>query len=123
MKQIMASRSMNITFPDYRFFTSAIVGGPLPIAVGIAAGLKRSSSTQRVWCFTGDMAARGGAFHEASQYACGNDLPIQFVIEDNALSCDSPTDKCWGEWRLEKSTRYQYVRTFPHVGVDAYITF
>jgi len=123
MQQIMASHSMNLAFPDYRFFTSAIVGGPLPIAVGVAAGIKRSGSKQLVWCFTGDMAARSGAFHEAHQYAQGHDLPIRFVVEDNGLSCDSPTDKCWGEWGPAKSTRYQYVRVYPHVGVGAYVNF
>src|SRR5262245_53053446 len=32
MAQIVAGKSMNLNFPEHRFFTSAIVGGILPIA-------------------------------------------------------------------------------------------
>jgi len=55
MAQIMEGRSMNLAFPEHRFFTSAIVGGILPIAVGVAAAKQNT-----VWCFVGDMAAMGG---------------------------------------------------------------
>ena len=51
--QIKQGRSMNISAP--RFFTSAIVGGTLSIAVGVAKVL--FGSGRRVWCFVGDMAA------------------------------------------------------------------
>jgi pyruvate dehydrogenase E1 component alpha subunit len=120
MAQIMAGRSMNLAFPQYRFFTSAIVGGILPIAVGVAA------AGYRVWCFIGDMAASTGAFHEARQYADGHRLPIEFVIEDNGMSTNSPTADCWG---IPKSLtpprfiRYQYKRTTEHVGTGQFVHF
>lgn len=121
MDEVLAGRSMNISSQKHRFFTSAIVGGTLPIATGVAAALKRQGSQRKVWCFVGDMAASTGAFHEATKYARGHDLPIVFVVEDNMLSCDSPTGECWG-WGgvLEKET-YIYARKYPHAGIGRYV--
>jgi pyruvate dehydrogenase E1 component alpha subunit len=123
MDEIKAGRSMNLHFPEHRFHTSAIVGGCLPIAVGVAAGIKRRGSNERVWCFVGDMAASIGAFSDATRYACGQRLPIRFVVEDNALSCDSPTAECWGEDRTPDVEIYHYDRKHPHVGTGTWIAF
>jgi TPP-dependent pyruvate/acetoin dehydrogenase alpha subunit len=127
MQEILAGHSMNLMNHEHRFFTSAIVGGTLSIAVGVAAALKRSGSTRKVWCFIGDMAATTGAFHEARAYAEGNDLPIVFIIESNGFSTDSPTSKCWG---IAPSLRmshmiihYNYDRTYPHVNIDKFVHF
>ena len=122
--EILAGRSMNIHNLEHRFFTSAIVGGTLSIAVGVAASLKRQGASRQVWCFVGDMAATIGAMHEAVLYSRGNDLPIRFVIEDNKLSVNSPTDECWGlETYDSKCRRYEYVRQTPHVGIDRWVQF
>lgn len=124
MERICAGRSMNLSFPDHRFFTSAIVGGCLPIATGVALGLKRAHRPEKVWCFCGDMAATTGAFAEASRYSERQNLPIQFVIEDNALSCDSPTFECWGrETPQAHKIIYQYRREWPHVGSGKFVSF
>jgi pyruvate dehydrogenase E1 component alpha subunit len=128
MAEILAGRSMNLLFPEYRFFTSAIVGGCLPIAVGVAAGIKRHGLRSRAWCFVGDMAGTVGAFHEAQQFAEGHALPITFVVEDNGLSCDSPTDECWGADVMARDdprnvSRYRYRRQFPHVGIGKWVAF
>lgn len=120
MTEILAGRSMNISSPTHRFVTSAIVGGCLPIAVGVAAALKRQGSTRKAWCFVGDMASTTGAFHEAKEYAQRQDLPITFVIEDNGMSCDSPTRECWG--RASNKPKVQWIvyeRTYPHSGIGA----
>lgn len=121
--QILAGRSMNITDTNPRFFSSAIVGGCLPIAVGVALGLKKRMSKRMVWCFIGDMAATTGAFHEAHKFAVGHDLPIKFVIEDNGLSCDSPTKDVWGENEAFKILPYLYKRSHPHVGTGKFVQF
>jgi len=125
-REIMAGRSMNLVFTQHHFYTSAIVGSMLSIATGTAAGLKHAGSTRRVWCFVGDMAASTGAFHEAHQYAVARDLPITFVIEDNGLSTNTPTTECWGapqKPRGGKIFRYDYVRTWPHVGSGTWVQF
>ena len=121
MSEIRAGRSMNICSPEHRFHSSAIVGGCLPIAVGVAAALKRAFIPWRVWCFVGDMAGTTGAFIEANAYARGHGLPITFVIENNNLSCDTPTAECWGHGEAEDVRMYSYKRAYPHSGIGRYV--
>lgn len=117
MDEILAGRSMMLHFPEYHFLTSAIMGGILPIACGLAA------AGEKVWCFVGDMAASGGAFHEAAKYAAGHNLKITFVIEDNGLSTNTPTVESWGYGRFRNIHRYQYERTTAHCGTGSYVAF
>ena len=127
MQEIMAGRSMHINSREYRFFTSAIVGGVLPIALGTAMGIQRLrlGHKSKVWVFVGDMAAESGTFHEVVKYARLNRLPIFFTVEDNLLSVNSPTQTVWGNSRLapEPVVRYGYVRTQHHVGAGQWVTF
>lgn len=125
---ILAGRSMYLQFPKYNVFSSAIVGGILPIALGVAHGIRRTTSAATVWAFVGDMAARTGLFHETKQYAIGNQLPLRFVIEANGLSTDTPTDIAWGRNKWEDDDDpyirgYEYTRNYPHVGVGSHVTF
>ena len=126
MSEIMAGRSMSLMFPEHNLFTSAIVGGILPIAVGVAYALK--DIDQHVWCFIGDMTACSGIFQESVNYAYTHKLPIQFIIENNGLSCNTPTDETitiwesigyeYHDWPVIK---YDYKRTFPHVGIGKWV--
>ena len=121
--EIMAGRSMNLFSPEHRFFTSAIVGGILPIAVGVAAAINRQKGHERVWVFVGDMAASIGTFQDAVKYSKGHNLPIEFIIEDNGYSCNSPTKEIWGKEDNNNVWSYQYERTYPHVGIGRFIKF
>lgn len=118
MAQILLGRSMNLNFPEYRFFTSAIVGGIVPIATGVAyAG-------ERVWCFIGDMTESIGIFTESYTYSVCQDLPIIFVCEDNGMSTNSPTRECWGlKGGDSKFKSYKYKRQWPHVGTGKFVSF
>ncbi len=107
-----------------RFYASAIVGGCLPIATGVAAAIKRQGGSEHVWCFVGDMAASTGAYSDCWRYAAGFDLPITFVIEDNGKSTNTPTAETWGPGCPQaklfvpaKTRRYVYASDFPHIGV------
>lgn len=127
---ILAGRSMFWSSPAHRFLTSAIVGGILPIATGVAAAIQRqrweAGTERQVWVFVGDMAATTGIFHEAVHYADGQDLPIHFVVEDNGFSTDSPTVECWGQEILVESPRlqrYSYKRVYPHVNSGKWVNF
>lgn len=125
-KAICDGHSMTLQLPEHRFFSTAIVGGQLAIATGIAAALKRQKCHRKVWCFMGDMAATLGAFHDAYGYSFHNKLPINFVVEDNGWSCDSPTDECWGiktSEHLVDVRRYKYERQHPHVGTGKWVAF
>ncbi len=122
---IRAGRSIALCFPEHRILSSAIVGGTLPIAVGLAMASVRNNSYDSVWCFVGDMTARTGAFHEATQYAAGHRLPITFVVEDNGLSVCTPTREAWAAsddvvWNIRS---YDYVNPWPHSGAGVRVNF
>ncbi|KKM92795.1 hypothetical protein LCGC14_1214870 [marine sediment metagenome] len=117
--EILANRSITINNSEYRFFSSAIVGGILPIAVGVAM------TGQTVWCFCGDMAGHTGMFYECQKYAQRHNLPITFVIEDNGHSVCSPTEIVWGTEKEKANViHYQYESVYPHQGSsDKFVVF
>ena len=106
--EILKGHSITLNNNHYHFFSSAIVGGICPIALGVAM------SGQKCWVFVGDMAAETGIFHECVKYAHGHKLPIRFVVEDNGVSVDTPTELVW---------RYSYQRQYPHQGSGKWVTF
>jgi pyruvate dehydrogenase E1 component alpha subunit len=126
-EQIISGKSMEIYSKEHKFLTSGIVPGQIPIALGIAQGLKiNGSENGRVWAFCGDMAAESGIFYECVKYADNHDLPITFVVEDNGLSVDTPTEVVWGglESNLRRNTmRYVYSSGIPHQGVGKEVGF
>jgi len=125
---IKNANSSHINSKKYKFFTSAIVGGIIPIALGVAMGIKMKNKSDHVWCFVGDMAAEMGCFEEAWKYALGEKLPITFIIEDNDLGCNTPVNEVWklrgknSEGYL-KIIYYKYIRKYPHYGIGEWITF
>jgi TPP-dependent pyruvate/acetoin dehydrogenase alpha subunit len=130
MAEIMAGRSIALCFPEHRFFSSAIVGGNLPIALGVALGIKRRGGSERVYVFVGDMTAGTGAFHECMTYAFGHDLPIRFVVERNGKSVCTPTQEVWGGDRvpppyrpLKNVVEFDYELPWPHSGAGKRIEF
>ena len=108
-----------------KFYSSSIVGGILPIATGAALALKRKNSPRRVWCFIGDMTFETGDFHLSHKYSKNFDLPIQFVVEDNNMSTNTPTDGTWnGKSNIpENVIYYKYERGFPHHGTGNWVLF
>jgi pyruvate dehydrogenase E1 component alpha subunit len=114
-RQIIEHGSMHIF--DKKFFTSAIVGGIAPIALGVAKALKMKNSPDKVWCFLGCAGARCGISMECIEYAIGQDLPIIFVIEDNDRCVRASTSATWGKRNGQgKIIHYQYERLYHHAG-------
>jgi pyruvate dehydrogenase E1 component alpha subunit len=122
-KDILDGRSITLCYPEYRIFSSAIMGGSVSIALGAALSAKRNSSAERIWVFVGDMTAHTGAFAEASMYAAGHALPITFVIEDNGRSVTTDTERAWGSNRKVDVQAYQYVPKWPHSGIGKFVHF
>ncbi len=122
--EIMAGRSMHIFNKEYKFFTSSIVNGCTPIAVGVAMGIKARGGLEKVWLFVGDMAASVGVFQECFDYARGHELPIRFVVEDNGMSTNTPTAITWGDRSLGAYVRtYSYERVYPHINCGKFVEF
>ena len=61
----------------------AIVGGHLPIATGLALGLKYRKENGTVVGFFGDGAVNEGEFHESMNLAAIWNLPVIFFLENN----------------------------------------
>ena len=128
--EILAGRSISLCFPKYRIVSSAIVTGVLPMAVGVAMGLKRRGEAARVHCFVGEMTAETGAFHECLKYSTNHQLPIRFIIEDNGKSVCTDTREAWNQPVLtyENSRHplvvcYKYQSKYPHAGAGVRVQF
>jgi len=74
-------------------FSTAIVGGGIPLAVGVALALKMDKKPNCVVCFFGDGASNTGAFHEGLNMAAIWKLPIVFVCENNQYAVSTPVAK------------------------------
>tara|TARA_B100000029_G_C17576716_1_gene958372 strand:+ start:190 stop:789 length:600 start_codon:yes stop_codon:yes gene_type:complete len=129
-KEIMEGKSISLCFPKYKIYSSAIVGGVLPIAVGMAISLKRRKSKNKVFCFMGDMTSETGIAHESIKYSRNKKLPIHFIVEDNNKSVCTDTRKVWSQRKLtyEKSsdkyvTYYKYNLKYPHSGAGKRVQF
>ena len=61
----------------------AIVGGQLPIAVGLALAIKHRQQSHVALCFLGDGAVNQGEFHESMNLASIWKLPVLFILENN----------------------------------------
>ena len=122
---IVEGRSMATSSSKNKFYSSAIVGGIIPIALGAAMGLKRSGSDRKVWCFIGDMTFETGVFHESYKYSKNFNLPLEFVVEDNNLSVHTPTDAAWGVRQdvPKDIIYYKYENGYPHHGTGAWVNF
>ncbi len=69
---------------------NAIVGGGLPVAVGLGLA-DRMSGTERVTaCFFGEGAMAEGAFHEAMNLAALWKSPVLFCCENNLYAMGTP---------------------------------
>jgi TPP-dependent pyruvate/acetoin dehydrogenase alpha subunit len=75
--------SQDISHPDSRFFSGAILGGAISIAVGAAFALKHRGVKQVSVSGFGEGATDEGAVWEAMNYAGKQKLPMLFVIENN----------------------------------------
>ena len=129
-KEILNGKSIYLCFPEYKIYSSAIVGGTLPIAVGVALSIKRKKLKDKVYCFIGDMTSENGIAHETIKYSINKKLPIHFIIEDNKKSVCADTRKTWSQKKLtyEKKankyiTYYKYHLKYPHAGAGKRVEF
>lgn len=76
--------SMHLFDASKKFFGgNAIVGGGLPLAVGLALADKMRKSSAITACFFGDGAVAEGEFHESMNLAALWRLPVLFICENN----------------------------------------
>lgn len=125
LREIIKGKSMSLNFKKYKFISSSIVAGGIPIALGIAMGIKKNKKKNKVHVFIGDMTFETGVFHECYKYSKNFDLPIKFIVEDNNLSTNTPTNYAWNKKSkiFKDISYYKYKRKFPHHGTGNWILF
>ena len=129
-EEIIAGRSISLCFPEHRIYSSAIVTGVLPIAVGTAMSIKRRGEDAKVYCFMGDMTSESGMAYECVKYSRNHKLPIHFIVEDNEKSVCTDTREVWNQPRLtyegvndEYVSYYRYQTKYPHAGAGVRVQF
>ena len=70
-----------------------IVGGQIPLGVGIAFAEKYQKTNNLCITFMGDGAVRQGAFHEALNLAMLYKLPVIFIIENNGYAMGTSVER------------------------------
>lgn len=125
-QKILDGKSITIIDKNSNFYSSAIVNGIIPIALGVSKALKLKNSKDKVWCFVGDMTFETGLFYEAHKYARNFDLPLNFVVEDNGVSTNTPTSDTWNGIQREipdDVIYYKYKSKYPHYGTGKWVVF
>jgi pyruvate dehydrogenase E1 component alpha subunit len=85
--------SMHLFDAATRFYGGhAIVGGGLPVAVGLALADKQLGRKGVTACYFGEGAAAEGAFHESLNLAALWQLPVLFCCENNLYAMGTPID-------------------------------
>ena len=129
-KEIIAGKSISLCFPKHKIYSSAIVGGVIPIATGLAFSNKIQKIKSKVFCFVGEMTAETGIMHECLKFSKNNNLPIHFIVEDNSKSVCTDTRKAWSMKKLSFEgkkdkfiTYYKYSLKYPHAGAGKRVQF
>jgi TPP-dependent pyruvate/acetoin dehydrogenase alpha subunit len=91
-KGLGGSMHASIYVPVGSTYATAIVGSGIPIAAGIALGLKYQKKPQIAVTFFGDGAVNTGAFHEGVNLASAWKLPVIFVCENNLYAMSTRID-------------------------------
>ncbi len=83
--------SMHLIDQEVNFMGStAIVGGTIPIGVGLALSAQLKKTKQISCVFFGDGSTEEGIFYESVNFAVVRELPVLFICEDNLYSVYSP---------------------------------
>jgi pyruvate dehydrogenase E1 component alpha subunit len=95
--------SMHIFDRGTRFYGgNAIVGGGLPLAVGLALGDSMQQRNSITACFFGEGAVDEGEFHESLNLASLWRLPVLFVCENNLYAMGMRLERAEAEPDIHK---------------------
>ena len=86
--------SMHYFDPTRNFWGGhGIVGGQIPLGLGLAYALKYRGIKGACMAFMGDGAVNQGAVHESYNLAALWDLPVVFIIENNGYSMGTSQER------------------------------
>ena len=86
--------SMHIFDAEHHFMGGyALVGGPFPLAAGMAKAIKMKGGDEISICFLGDAANNQGTFHESLNMVKVWNLPVLYVCENNLYGIGTRIDR------------------------------
>jgi len=113
--------SMHIFDAATRFYGgNAIVGGGLPLAVGLALAEKLQQRSGIAACFFGEGAVAEGEFHESMNLAALWHLPVLFLCENNLYAMGTALARSEAETEIHLKARGYRVPSLPVDGMDVF---
>ena len=94
---------------------NGIVGGGIPIAVGVGLSIKMRRTDQVCIVMFGDGAANEGAFHESLNMASIWDLPVIYFCENNQYAMSMSVERAFN---IEHISQRACAYNIPGVTVD-----
>lgn len=111
--------SMHLFDAERRFYGgNAIVGGGLPLAVGLALADRMQGIRRVTACFFGEGAVAEGAFHEGMNLAALWRLPVLFLCENNLYAMGTALDRSESQTELCVKAASYKVPTLKVDGMD-----
>ena len=111
--------SMHLFDKSTRFFGgNAIVGGGLPLAVGLALADHMQGRRRVTACIFGDGAVAEGEFHESMNLAALWQLPVLFCCENNQYAMGTALDRAESETDLALKAASYRVPSWDVDGMD-----
>jgi pyruvate dehydrogenase E1 component alpha subunit len=111
--------SMHLFDKATRFFGgNAIVGGGIPLAVGVALADKLRGDNHVTACFFGDGAVAEGEFHESINLAALWKLPVLFCCENNLYAMGTAIERAQSQTDLALKAAGYGVPSWPVDGMD-----
>jgi pyruvate dehydrogenase E1 component alpha subunit len=95
--------SMHLFDAEKNFYGgNAIVGGGLPLAVGLALADKMQGKSYVTVCFFGEGAVAEGEFHESMNLAALWKLPVLFICENNLYAMGTALNRSHSQTSIAK---------------------
>ena len=111
--------SMHVFDRTTRFYGgNAIVGGGLPLAVGLGLGEKMRKGPGVAVCLFGEGAVAEGEFHEALNLAALWKLPVLFVCENNLYAMGSAIERTESETDIHRKAEAYRIASHRVDGMD-----
>jgi pyruvate dehydrogenase E1 component alpha subunit len=111
--------SMHLFDAATRFYGgNAIVGGGLPLAVGLALADKLRGQPRLTACFFGEGAVAEGEFHESMNLAALWRLPVLFLCENNLYAMGTALARSESETDLTLKAASYEMPAWPVDGMD-----
>jgi pyruvate dehydrogenase E1 component alpha subunit len=111
--------SMHLFDAATRFYGgNAIVGGGLPLAVGLALADHMQRRTAVTCCFFGEGAVAEGEFHESMNLAALWGLPVLFCCENNRYAMGTALERSESETDLTLKAASYEMTAWPVDGMD-----